>query len=272
MLRSMSRLLLVPVLIYIGITGWMLAFEDSHIYFPDAEMLHTPADAGLPFTQHRFDTPDGVSLYAWWMPAPGSRYAVLHFHGNMGNISHRLHLYKRWHTMGLSVFAVEYRGFGKSSGQPSEDGLYEDARAGWRYLTGMLGIPPAQVIIVGRSLGCAIAADLAGKVRPAGTVLETPFTSIPDMAGYIYPWLPLSLLARTQLNTLAKVRNVHHPLLLINARDDRVVPPAMTEDIFAAAHEPKTLRTLAGGHNNFGTVSEKAYFKVWEQWLATIPE
>jgi len=272
MLRVLSRLLLAPVLIYIGIAGWVLAFEDEHIYFPDAAMLHTPADAGLPFTEHRFSTLDGITLYAWWMPASGSRYTVLHFHGNMGNISHRLHIYKRWHAMGLNVFAVEYRGFGKSSGQPSEHGLYEDARTGWRYLTGKLGIPPARVIIAGRSLGCAIAADLAGKVRHAGTVLETPFTSIPDMAEAIYPWLPLSLLAHTQLNTLAKVREIHGPLLLINARDDRIVPPAMTEDIFAAAHEPKTLRTLEGGHNNFGTVSGKAYFHIWEQWLATLSD
>jgi len=270
MLRILFRLLLVSVLIYIGIAAWILAFEDQHIYFPDAAMLHTPADANLPFTEHRFNTPDGVSLYAWWMPVPGSRYTVLHFHGNMGNISHRLHIYKRWHTMGLNVFAVEYRGFGKSSGQPSEHGLYEDASAGWRYLTGKLGIPPARVIIAGRSLGCAIAADLAGKVRHAGTVLETPFTSIPDMAGTMYPWLPLSLLAHTQMNTLAKVRAIRGPLLLINAGDDRIVPPSMTEELFAVAHEPKTLRTLEGGHNNFGTVSGEVYFKVWEQWLATL--
>jgi len=272
MLRILSRLLLVPVLIYIGITGWMLAFEDQYIYFPDTVMLHTPADAGLPFTEYRFNTPDGVSLHAWWMPASGSRYTVLHFHGNMGNISHRLHIYKRWHAMGLNVFAVEYRGFGKSSGQPSEEGLYEDARTSWGYLTGKLGISPAQVIIAGRSLGCAIAADLAGKVRHAGTVLETPFTSIPGMAKSMYPWLPLSLLAHTQLNTLAKVREIHGPLLLINAKDDRVVPPAMTEDIFAVVHEPKTLQTLEGGHNDFGTVSRDAYFRIWKQWLTTLPE
>ncbi len=272
MLRMLSRLLFVLALIYVGTTGWMLVSEDRYIYFPDAVMLHTPADAGLSFTEHRFDTADGVSLYAWWMPAAGSGRAVLHFHGNMGNISHRLHLYRRWHGMGLGVFAVEYRGFGKSGGQPSEDGLYEDALAGWRYLTGQLGIPPARIIIAGRSLGCAVAADLAGRVRPAGAVLETPFTSIPDMAGYMYPWLPLSLLARTRMNTLAKVRAIHEPLLLIRAKNDRIVPSAMAEKIFAAAHEPKTLRTLAGGHNDFDTVSGKAYFSVWKQWLATLPE
>lgn len=272
----LSRLLIILAGSVALVSGWMLMFEDGYIYFPSRDMLHTPADVGLSFTEHRFTTQDDVSLHGWHMPHTAARHTVLHFHGNAGNISHRLHLYQRWHKMGLGVFAVDYRGYGKSSGKPSEDGLYEDARASWQHLTAKLGIPASQVIIAGRSLGCAVAAQLAvnlgDRTRPAGIALETPFTNAPALARIFYPWLPVSLLMRTKLETLGRVGQIRLPLLLISAENDEIVPAGMGKTIYAAANEPKTFVTLSGGHNGFDTFSEKAYVTAWKKWLTTLSE
>jgi len=247
-------------------------FEDRYIYFPEKEVLYTPSSVGLEFRTVQPVTSDGITLHGWYIPHPAARYTVLHFHGNAGNISHRLHLYGRWHEMGLSVFAVDYRGYGQSGGTPSEKGLYEDGRASWQYLTGKLNVPAEHIILAGRSLGCAVAAQLGGEVKAAGLVLETPFTSAPDLARTFYPWLPIGFLMRTKLDTLSRIRRIHLPLLIIRAGEDEIVPAAMAEEIFSAAHEPKIFVTLPGGHNGFDGISEKEYLAAWRQWVATLPK
>ena len=274
MTGNMLRFLSLPMLILTGalacISGWMLVFEDSYIYFPEETLSQTPASVGLSYRDVRPVTRDGVVLHGWYIPHPAARHTVLHFHGNAGNISYRLDLYARLHRMGLSVLAVDYRGYGKSGGRPSEEGLYEDARASWRLLTGRLEVPGRSTIIAGRSLGSAVAACLAGEVKAAGLVLETPFTSAPAMARKLYPWLPVGLLMRTRMDTLARIRSIRHPKLIIGAREDEIVPVEMAEDIFSAAPEPKQLIILDGGHNDFDSVSEKAYAAAWRQWLDTL--
>ncbi|MDQ7010869.1 MAG: alpha/beta hydrolase [Mariprofundaceae bacterium] len=247
-------------------------FEDRYIYFPEKEVLYTPSSVGLEFSTVRPVTRDGVTLHGWYIPHPAARHTVLHFHGNAGNISHRLHLYARWHRMGLAVFAVDYRGYGQSGGAPSEDGLYGDARASWQYLTGKLHVPAKRIILAGRSLGCTVASQLAIEVNAAGLVLETPFTSAPDLARTFYPWLPVGFLMRTRLDTLAKMRQTRLPLLVIRAGEDEIVPAGMAEEIFSAAHEPKMFVILPGGHNGFDGVSEEAYLAAWHKWLVTLPK
>jgi len=272
MIKALSRLLMILVGTIVCISGWMLMFEDQYIYFPEKAVLHAPSSVDLDYRTIHPVTRDGVTLHGWHIPHPGARYTVLHFHGNAGNISHRLHLYQRWHKMGLAVLAVDYRGYGKSGGNISEDGLYEDARASWQYLTTKLGIPASQIIIAGRSLGCAVAVQLAIEAKAAGLVLETPFTSAPALARTFYPWLPVGFLMRTKLETLGRVGQIKIPLLIISAENDEIVPAGMAEEIYAAANEPKTLVTLPGGHNGFDGISEKEYIAAWTRWLATLPE
>lgn len=260
------------LLVVIAGTGcllfYMLMFEDQYIYFPGRELLQTPAGAGLPFKEIQFETADGISLHGWFMPATDAVYTVLHFHGNAGNISHRLSLYRQWHDLGLSVFAFDYRGYGKSGGKPSEHGLYEDARAAWKALTTM--DEGKGIIIAGRSLGASVAARLAAEVRADGLVLETPFSSIPDMAAYHYPLLPLKWMARSRFDTRAIIPEVQMPLLVISARDDRIVPAGMAEQILAAANEPKVHLSLPGGHNDFDLLSGKAYSRLWREWVTEL--
>lgn len=262
---------LVALLAFGGMLGSMLMFEHGYIYFPEPEIVQTPADAGLDFEEKRFRTEDGLWLHGWYMPAAGSRLVLLHFHGNAGNISHRLSLYRQWHDLGLSIFAFDYRGYGRSEGKPSEEGFYHDARAAWQVLEGINGFSVDRTLITGRSLGAAVAARLASEVDAAGLVLETPFTSIPDMASYHYPWLPLRWLARSRFDTEEMITDVQMPLLLISAGDDRIVPAGMAERILAAANAPKSHIRLSGGHNDFDVISREQYRQAWLDWLAGLP-
>ena len=266
-----KQLFLIIVLSIAGLLAYMALFEDQFIYFPAGELTATPADYGMQFEECSVTTDDAVKLHGWYMPLPSSRFTVLHFHGNAGNISHRLSLYRQWQAMGLSVYAIEYRGYGQSEGEPGEAGIYNDARAAWRDLTKRLSLKPEQVIIAGRSLGAAVAAKLASEVKAAGVVLETPFTSIPDMAAYHYPMLPLRWLVRSQYDVETMVKSLHMPLLLISAGNDEIVAAGMAERIFAAANEPKIQQLLTGGHNDFDMRSDRAYSKVWLNWLKQLP-
>ncbi len=268
----MYKVFIILISVLAGISGWILIFENRYIYFPEREVLHTPSSLGLDYMTVHPVTRDGIVLHGWYIPHATPRYAVLHFHGNAGNISHRLHLYARWHKMGLAVLAVDYRGYGMSAGKPDEHGLYEDARTSWQYLTRELGMPARGLIIMGRSLGCAVAAHLASEVDAAGLVLETPFTNAPDMARELYPWLPVNFLMRTRLDTLDSIRRIRLPLLVISAGEDEIVPAGMAKEVFSAAAEPKTFVSLPGGHNGFDSFSEQAYIGAWRQWLATLPK
>jgi len=265
------KLLLIPALALAIALGYMVMFEDQYIYFPMPEVARTPADAGLAFEEHEFHTEDGVKLHGWHIPGDGDDFTVLHFHGNAGNISHRLHLYRRWHDMGLSVFAFDYRGYGNSEGKPSEEGLYADGRAALLELQESQNIPAERIILAGRSIGCAVAARLATTVRAAGLALETPFTNIPDMAREHYPWLPLGPFVRSRFDILQTIGDVDMPLLVLSANDDRIAPASMAGRILETA--TKTTKSSAGfngGHNDFDIVSERAYVSAWNNWLASL--
>jgi fermentation-respiration switch protein FrsA (DUF1100 family) len=225
---------------------------------------------GLPYEDRSLTTDDGVRLHAWHIPNPEARYTAIDFHGNAGNLGDRVDRYAQWHRLGLAVFAVDYRGYGRSEGSPSEGGLYRDARAAWADITGALGIPPGRVIVVGRSLGGGPATQLALEVAPAGLVLETPMTSIPAMARVVYPWLPVSLLARTKFDNLAKIGSVRSPVMVVQAEQDDVIPPWMSRRLFDAAPEPKQWVSLAGGHNDFDEVSRQRYEDAWRTFLGSL--
>jgi len=264
------KFLLIPALA-LGITlGYMVMFEDQYIYFPMRDVARTPADVGLAFEEHHFVTGEGIKLYGWYMPGREAGFTVLHFHGNAGNISHRLHLYQRWHDMGLGVFAFDYRGYGKSEGEPSEPGLYADGRAALKEMQEGLSIPAERIILAGRSIGCAVAAELATAVNAAGLALETPFTSIPDMAKKHYPWLPLGPFIRSRFDILQVIEDVDMPLLILSANDDHIAPAWMAGRILEAAKTRKNSTGLDGGHNDFDIVSERAYISVWADWLASL--
>jgi len=254
------------------ILGWLyvLWLEDRSIYFPDKIIIQTPDALDLGYEDRFIEADDGIRLHAWYIPKRDARFILLHFHGNGGNISHRLQLYKLWHDMGLGVFALDYRGFGRSRGHPYESGLYADARAAWQELTGKLAVPHDQIIIAGRSLGCAPATYLAAQTDAAGLVLETPFTSLPDMAGKLYPWLPARFLVRTQFNNMKRIPDVNTPVLIMTAEGDEITPQWMGRRLFEAAHEPRQYAAFTGGHNDFNQLSGREYLRTWSIFLESV--
>ncbi len=225
---------------------------------PGRTLTMTPADVGLTYQDVSIETTDGVTLHGWFIAGQSSQ-VLLFFHGNAGNISHRLDSIWQFQSLGLSILIIDYRGYGQSAGRTTEMGMYRDADAAWRYLIESRGIVANDIVIFGRSLGGSVASRLASENQPLALIVESSFTSIPDIAQDLYPWLPARWLSRLNHATREYVRDVRCPILVIHSRDDEIIPFRHGETIFASANEPRTLLTLRGGHNDAFLIDESGY-------------
>ena len=230
------------------------------VFFPDRTILQTPAAAGLAYDDVAIETEDGERLHGWWVPARGEPLGqVLLCHGNAGNVGDRVLHLALLSAAGFDVLAFDYRGYGRSTGRPSEEGTYRDARAARRAL------PAERVIYLGESLGGAVALALALEAPPAGLVLMSTFTSIRDMGRRHYPVLPRGLVPDAY-PSLERVRGLRAPLLVVHGDRDDLVPLFHGEELYAAAPGPKHLHVLRGvGHND--VVSGAG-----EEWAAAIAD
>jgi uncharacterized protein len=220
---------------------------------------HTQAESGAQDVWLRAS--DGVRLHAWLVEtpveAPGSRLVTLYLHGNGGNLAHRPGHLREMAAAGSSVLILDYRGYGKSEGRSTERGLYRDADAAYDYLVG-IGYGPGQIVVLGESLGSAVAVDLARRRPCAGLILECPFTSLSDMAATIVP--VVGRFFASGFNTRRKISGVHAPLLVIHGDLDRTVPYAMGRAVFEAANEPKSFWTVEGAtHTDLVEVAGPSY-------------
>ncbi|HUJ70827.1 MAG TPA: alpha/beta fold hydrolase, partial [Verrucomicrobiae bacterium] len=201
---------------------------------------------------------------------------VLLFHGNAGNISHRLEKLRILHDLGVNTFIIDYRGYGRSEGTPNEQGTYRDAQAAYEYVVGRARPPgaplpsPRFIIIYGESLGSAIAADLASKQPAGGLILEEAFTSVGDVGQKMFPFLPVRWLVRNKYDTLSKMPRIKVPLLILHSREDELVNIRHAQRLFAAANDPKQLVELHGAHNDAFLVSEPTYRAALQQFLAAL--
>jgi uncharacterized protein len=185
-------------------------------------------------------------LHAWWIPVPDTPVVTLYLHGNGGNVACRPGHLQEISAAGSSVLIPDYRGYGRSPGRPSERGLYQDAEAAYEYLIGQ-GYQPGQIVLLGESLGSAVAVDLASRRECAALILECPFTSAAQMAGTVVPWLgPLFVRG---FNSRRKIAAVRAPLLIIHGDADHVVPQAMGRELFEAANPPKSFWTIPGARH-----------------------
>ena len=266
MLRSMvTNLLLVLALSYLGIVTYLYLSQGRMLFLanlPSRVVAATPADIGLafdPLSIDTADTADGETLDGWYVPAKTPRGTLLFFHGNAGNISHRLDSIAIFHRLGLNVLIFDYRGYGRSTGKPSEQGTYRDAEAAWRHLVDQRGIPSREILLFGRSLGGAVATWLAGRVEPAGLIVESSFSSVPDMAAELYPWLPVRWLARISYDSKGRIGEVNTPVLIVHSTADEIIPFHHGQALFEAATEPKTMLEISGGHNDGFLVSREKY-------------
>ncbi len=267
LLRILRAALLAAVVI-----GLLLAFEGCFIFYPTSAPALSwdllPAGA----EECTFQTADGLRLHAWWHPGVGPddaslRPVVLWCHGNAGNITHRADNLDMLARRGLAVFLFDYRGYGRSEGKPSERGLYEDARAAYRCLTEERGVAPARIVCFGRSLGAAVAVQLALDRPVAGVVLEGAFKSVPAMARKMLPWLPIWLLLRNRFDTAGKVPRLTVPLLMFHGSRDEIAPLAQGRAVFEAAPEPKAFCLVEGGtHNDTYAVGGEQYLRSFAEF------
>jgi len=250
----------------------LLLFETRFIYFPSRAHEVTPKALGLAFEDVTLTADDGVRLHAWYLPVANPRWTVLVSHGNGGNVSHRLDrallLQAR---LGASVLLYDYRGYGRSEGSPDEAGTYRDARAAYQWLVEHKKARLGQLVLFGESLGSAVALDLALSKPAAALVLESPFTSVPDMARTTI-FLPLAPFVRTRYDNLAKVVRLRMPLLVLHGDHDGVVPFALGRRLFEAAPEPKRFYAIPGAdHNDTYLVGGEAYWKAIASFLEALP-
>jgi fermentation-respiration switch protein FrsA (DUF1100 family) len=230
------------------------------IFHPVPGAVLEPADVGLAGEDAFFDTEDGVRVHGFFLSAPGATRALLLFHGNAENASHGLPFAAELVRRGAHVLVADYRGYGRSEGRPSEAGVYADARAALRHLVETRGVPARRVVVYGRSLGGAVAVDLAQGRDVAGLVLESTFTSIADVGRAHFGLF--GLLAGRRFESAAKIRNVRCPLLFVHGERDEVVPLALGRRLFEAAPGPKSFEAVAGaGHNDLAHVAGLAWLE-----------
>jgi len=272
-----ARRIAIALAIFATMILLMALFERSLIFFPTRYpdgMWDTAVAArgsGCVIEDHFFTAGDGTRLHGWWcrrLDASSDHPVLLFFHGNAGNLSHRADLLIELATRTpASVFVVGYRGYGRSEGRPKEAGLYLDARAAWKHLTEEVGIGAGLIVIFGKSLGGGVAVDLAMEAPAACLIVESSFTSIPDMAGAHYPFVP-KFLVRTQMNSVVKVPFISMPKLFIHSREDRVVPYRLGRELFEAATEPKRFYEVMGAsHNETWLVGGDAYFEALSAFI-----
>ncbi|WP_285905838.1 alpha/beta hydrolase [Pseudodesulfovibrio pelocollis] len=262
-MTSFLKIASILAVMYLCLAAWVYLTQRRLLYFPTRSVVATPADAGLAFEDVLLVNGLGTELHGWWLPHPKARFTLLFCHGNGGNISHRLESLRIFHDLGLSVLIFDYSGYGRSQGEPSETATRADARAAWDWLFER-GVEPGSVIVFGRSLGGAVAAGLAAQVvaqgaAPAGLIVESTFTSVPDMGARLYPWLPVRLLARDRYDAAEALTGLRIPALFVHSPADEIVPHALGRALFEGYQGPKSFLALRGGHNDGFLLSGRDY-------------
>jgi fermentation-respiration switch protein FrsA (DUF1100 family) len=259
----MLKLMLVIAACY-GLLVVVVYFMQGRMLYlaniPSRTLTMTPADVGMDYQDVSIETSDGVTLHGWFIVGRSSR-VLLFFHGNAGNISHRLDSIQQFHDLGLSVLIIDYRGYGQSEGRTTESGIYRDADAAWRYLIEDRGTPAGDIVIFGRSMGASVASRLAAQYQPLALIVESSFTSVPDIAQDLYPWLPARWLSRLSHATRDYIQDVRCAVLVVHSRDDEIIPFHHGEAIFASANEPRTLLAIRGTHNDAFLEDQRTYIE-----------
>ena len=263
----------VLALVYGSLAAWMYFSQRRLLYMPREELVGTPNDAGLAYEDVRLRNGLGTDIHAWWVPHDRPRFTLLFSHGNGGNISHRLESLRIFHDLGLSVLIYDYSGYGQSRGEPGEEATGADALAAWDWLVRERGVDPGSVILFGRSLGGAVAAELAARlaergVAPAGLILESTFSSVPDMGALLYPWLPVRRLARFRYDSENVLRNVTLPVLFLHSREDDIVPFELGKRLHDGYGGPKSFFELLGDHNTGFLATGQVYADGLDRFFA----
>ena len=255
----MLKLILMGAAIYAMLCLALFVFQPRLVYFPMKALAATPSAIGLGYEDVSLETAAGTSVHGWYLPGSAEAHTLLFLHGNAGNISHRLDSLRQFNHLGLNILIIDYSGYGQSGGKPGERQTYEDAKLAWTYLTGKRGLAPERVVIFGRSLGAGVATWLASEVPCGGLILESAFTSVPELARKYYPIFPVRWLARIRYDNASRLPRVRCPVLIAHSRDDEIVPVDHGRTLFELAGEPKAFLEMRGSHNAGFLVSGHSY-------------
>ena len=254
-------IILVQAFLTFGCIGTRFLFS------ADKEVIFTPAELGLNYDEVWFDTKDEVLIHGWSIPGRANMPLVIFFHGNAANISHFVDILRYFNEMGFSAFIFDYRGFGKSHGQViREEDLYIDGRSAIDYLRSK-GWQPSQMIFYGHSMGAAVSLQMGLETPPAAVVLESPFTSLSEIAWHTAPvtyaligWWAID----AEFDNLNKIQNLAVPLVIFQGGKDKIVPPKMAQRLFNQAREPKAFYLIPeGGHSNLFQAGGEVYKRAW---------
>ena len=266
-IRMLSSLVFVVAVFCIGVLSLLYVFQEKMIFFPGKRIVETPGTIGLHYEDVYLVMDDEKKVHGWYIPHPDAKATLLFFHGNAGNISHRLDSISIFHDLGLSVFIIDYRGYGRRDGRPSEQGTYMDALAAWNYLVDERRLRPDEIIVFGRSLGGGVAAALSARITPAAVILESTFTSVKELGKHYYPYLPVSWIARIRYPVDEHIKSFDCPVLIIHSHQDDVVPFRHGQRLFATAREPKMFLPISGDHNTGFLLSGDAYVEGMKRFL-----
>ncbi len=246
-IKLLFEILMIPAVL--GVIVVYLRFTEKRIiFYPSGEIELTPQDIGLKYEDVFFNSADGVKLNAWFVPGLKEKATFIFCHGNAGNISHRLEKVKAFHDLDYNVLVFDYRGYGKSQGSPSEEGLYADTQAAYDYLLGR-GVESSKIIGFGESLGGAAIIDLASKNELGALIVESTFSSGRDMSKVIYPYIPPWVFS-SRFDSVEKIKRVSAPKLVIHSINDEIVPYRLSRKLYDAASQPKEFFEIRGGHNS----------------------
>jgi len=240
------------------------------IFYPIKKIEVTPKEWGLVYDAVNIKLDDKRNITGWYLPHPEAEKTVLFFHGNGGNISHRGNSLTIFHKLKLNILIIDYPGYGESEGTPSEKSLYQSANAAWQYLILDKKINPKNIIIFGRSLGGAVAVDLASRVKAGGVVLESTFSSVRDVVDVAFPILSYFIYLRYPFDSFNKIKKVSAPVLVIHSLDDRVIPYMTGQKLFSAVKSEKKFLKIEGGHNEGFMQSIKPYMRTLRSFIDSL--
>ena len=259
---SWMWLILFVILLTLSFYFFYPEIENTFVFYPDHTLESVPADWALDYEDVFFEARDRTRLHGWFFPLPGKAPTILFCHGNAGNISHRIDNVKKLLDYGLQVFIYDYRGYGRSDGTPSEKGIYHDGLAAYDYLVEQRKIPPGRIIPFGRSLGAAVAIEIAVKREVRSLIIESAFTSTKEMAKQMLLFQLISPFIPPNYNNLKKIKDITVPKLIIHGENDSLIPFSMGKRLYHAAGAPKYFFPIQrAGHNDTYVVGGRKYFE-----------
>lgn len=264
----LAAILIATLLIVIMIT----ALEKRMIYYPAKypEGFWNPEAFSVTVTDVWFTADDGVRLHGWFAEGeePKIGRTLLWFHGNAGNITHRLDNMRDLLELGIDVFIIDYRGYGKSEGEPDEEGIYKDGRAAYDYLVGEKQVRGEDIVLFGRSLGTAVAVEVATQRTVGGIILESAFTDAKAMVRILMPFLPVGAIISSRFDSIGKIKNIRVPILFTHGDRDSIVPIELGKQLYEAANPPKEFYIIRGAdHNDTYIVGGREYYQVIKRFV-----